>query len=167
MFEKSKEFVSPKSKTGAEAGILAAAWIIVVAAVALIIWKAAWIGGISIMLAVVPVYLNKVFTKEYAYVLMGDKLTVELVDYKQKRTPIGNPVFLEDLEVCARVDDMAHNDALKATYGQIIDARRSAGSKTSYFAAFERDGKRTLVYFEPTEMMLGEMKRYAENKIFD
>lgn len=167
MFEKSKEFVAPKAKTGQEIAIIAAAWVVVLAIVAVIISKVSFVGGISLMIGVVPLYLNKRFTKEFAYTLAGDKLTVELVDYKQKRTPVGNPVFLENLEVCAKVDDSAHNDALKATYAETIEGRTSPKSKTAYFAAFERDGKRTLVYFEPADMLLGEMKKYAEGKIFE
>lgn len=166
MFEKQKEFVAPKDKTGAQAGILAAAWLIIAAIVAVIVIKVSWIGGISLMLIVVPLYLNRVFTKEFVYTLTGDKLTVELADFRQNKTAVGSPVFLEDLEICAAVNDSAHNDALKATYSQTIDARRSPKSKTAFFAAFEREGKRTLVYFEPVDMLLDEMRKYASDKIF-
>ena len=166
MFEKSKEFVAPKAKTAGEVAIVAAAWVVVIAIVGLIIWKVSWIGGISAFLIVIPFYLNKLFTREYAYTLVGDKLTVEVVDFRQKRTSLGNPVFLENLEVCAKVDDSAHNDALKATYAQTIEARTSASSKTACFAAFERDGKRSLVYFEPSDMLIAEMKKYAGSNIF-
>ncbi len=166
MFEKGKEFVFPKAKSAKETAIIAAMWVIVAAAVAIIIAKAAWVGGISAMLVVVPIYINKAFTREIACTLTGDKLTAELVDFKQKRTPIGEPVFLEDLEVCARTDDQKHNDALKATYHKTVDARTSPHSKTGCFAAFERDGKRSIFYFEYNEMMIGEMKKYAEDKIF-
>ncbi len=167
MFESSKEFVSPKDKSGKEKFILAASCIIIIAVVLFIVIKVSFIGAILAMLVVIPFYLNKIFTKEVSYTVSGDKLTVEIVDYKQKRTPVGSSVFLEDLEVCAKIDDSAHNDALKATYAEIVDGRRSPKSKTAYFAAFERDGKRTLVYFEPVDMLLDEMKRYAENKIFE
>ncbi len=166
MFEKSKEFVAPKAKTAGEVAIIAAAWVVVAAAVGLIMMKVSWVGGISAMLVVVPLYLQKLFTREFAYTLVGDKLTVEVVDFRQNRTPLGSPVFMEDLEVCARIDDSAHNDALKATYVQTIEARTSPSSKTACFAAFERDGKRSLVYFEPVDMLVAEMKKYAADKIF-
>lgn len=166
MFEKGKEFVAPKAKTPAEKAIIAAAWIVVIAIVAVIIKWVSWVGGISAFLIVVPFYLMKRFSREYAYTLTGDKLTVETVDFKQKRTPVGNPVFLEDLEVCAKVSDTAHNDALKATYAQTIDARTSPKSATACFAAFERDGKRSLVYFEPVDMFVDEIKKYAAAKVY-
>ena len=166
MFEIGKEFVAPKAKTSGEIAIIAIAWIVVIAIVAVIIKWVSFVGGISAFLVVVPIYLMKLFTREYAYTLTGDKLTVEIVDFKQKRTPVGNPVFLEDMEVCAKVDDAAHNDALKATYAQIIEGRTSPKSQTACFAAFERDGKRSLVYFEPVDMFVDEMKKYSGAKIF-
>ena len=166
MFEKSKEFVAPKAKTAGEVAIIAAAWVVVAAVVGLIMFKVSWVGGISAMLVVVPLYLQKLFTREFAYTLVGDKLTVYIVDFRQNRTSIGNPVFLENLEVCAKVDDTAHNDALKATYVQTVEARTSPKSKTACFAAFERDGKRSLVYFEPVDMLVDEMEKYAADKIF-
>ncbi len=166
MFEKSKEFVAPKAKTAGEVAIIAAAWVVVAAVVGLIMFKVSWVGGISAMLVVVPLYLQKLFTREFAYTLVGDKLTVDIVDFRQNRTSLGNPVFLENLEVCAKVDDTAHNDALKATYVQTVEARTSPKSKTACFAAFERDGKRSLVYFEPVDMLVDEMKKYAADKIF-
>ncbi len=166
MFEKGKEFVFPKAKSAKETFIVVAAWVIVVAAVVLIIAKMAWVGGISAILAVFPVYITKIVKKEIVCSLVGDKLTAEVVDFKQKRVPLGEPVFLENLEVCAKMDDQKHNDALKATYQKTVDARTSSRSKDACFAAFERDGKRSIFYFEYNEMLIGEMKKYAEDKIF-
>lgn len=165
MFERQMEYAAPKRKTAAEKGILAAAWIIILALVAFIVIKVSWIGGICIMLIIVPLYLNKKFTKEYAYVLTGDKLTVSVVDFKGEKTPIGNPVFLENLTVCAMESDQEHNGALKDTYDEVIDAA-APKSTAAAFAAFDRDGRKTLVRFEPSDMMIAEMKKYAEKNIF-
>lgn len=166
MFEKSKEFVSPKAKSPKENAIVWGMAAVIAAVVAFLVVKVAWVAGISAMLIVVPVYLNKVFTKEVACIMTGDKLTVELIDFKQNRTALCEGVFVENLEVCAKVNDNEHNDALKATYQSTIDARTSSKSPDACFAAFERDGKRSLVYFEYNDMMIGEMKKYAADKIF-
>lgn len=166
MFGKSKEFVSPRAKSFGEKVGVWGCFAAVLLIVAVLITKIPWVGGICLMLMVVPFYINKIFTREVACILTGDKLTVEIIDYKQNRTPLGEGVFLENLEVCARIDDCAHNDALKATYQCVTDARTSQKSSGACFAAFERDSKRTLVYFEYNEMMIEEMKKYAAEKIF-
>ncbi len=166
MFEREKEFVAPKAKTGAEAGIVTGSVIVVVAVVALLIWKLSMIGGISAILVVIPVYLNMSMKKEYSYSFSGDRLTVSIVDFKGKKTQLGKPVFLENLVVCASESDEAHNGALKDTYSTVIDSRTSPKSKTAAFAVFERDGAKSLVRFEPLDMMIDEMKKYADKKIF-
>lgn len=166
MFEREMEFTAPKAKTGAEKLILTLMWLVIIAAVAIIIMKVSWIGGICAMLVVVPLYLNKIFTKEYSYTLTGDKLTVCITDYKGNKAPVGKGVFLENLTVCALESDAAHNGAMKDEYINVIDARTSPSSKTAAFAAFERDGEKSIVRFEPSDMMIAEMKKYAKENIF-
>ena len=166
MFEREREFVAPKAKSGAELGIVIGITVVIVALVAFLVTKVPWIGGICAFLIVVPIYLNMSFKKEYCYSLVSDKLTVRISDFKGKKTDIGNPVFLENLVICAKESDNAHNAALKDSYAEVIDARSSANSKTASFAVFERDGKKTLIRFEPSDMMIAEMKNYAEGKIF-
>lgn len=166
MFEREREFVAPKAKTGAELGIVIAITVIIVGLVAFLVTKVPWIAGICAFLIVVPIYLNMSFKKEYCYSLVSDKLTVRLANFKGKKTDIGKPVFLENMVVCAMESDSAHNAALKDKYTEVIDARTSANSKTAAFAVFERDGVKTLIRFEPSDMMTAEMKKYAESKIF-
>ena len=166
MFEREKEFVAPKAKTGAEMGIVIGALIFIVALVAFLVVKVSFIAGISGILIVVPIYLNMSFKKEYCYAFVGDKLTVRIADFKGKKTDIGKPVFMEDLVICAKESDEAHNKALKDTYSNVIDARTSPSSKTAVFAVFERDGEKSLVRFEPADMMIDEIKKFAGDKVF-
>lgn len=165
MFEREKEFVAPKAKTGVELGIVIVAAVVIVALVAFLVTTVSFIAGISGILIVVPIYLNMSFKKEYCYAFVGDKLTVRIADFKGKKTDIGKPVFIEDLVICAKESDEAHNKALKDTYSSVIDARTSPSSKTAVFAVFERDGVRTLVRFEPVDMMIDEIKRFAADKV--
>ncbi len=166
MFEREMEFVAPKAKTGKENAIVYGIAAVIIAVVAFIFIKVAWIGGICAIMLVVPIYMNKRFTKEYSYVLTGDKLTVDIVDFKGKKTPIGKPVFLENLVICAKDSDSQYNGKLNDTYSFVIDARTSPRSTTSAFGVFDRDGEKALVRFEPTDMMIAEMKKYAADKIF-
>lgn len=166
MFEREKEFVAPKAKTGAELCIVAGTAIVIVALVAFLVVKVSWIAGISAFLIVIPFYINMRFKKEFAYSFVGDKLTVRLANFKGDKTDIGQPVFMEDLVVCAKDSDDRYNKALNDTYANVIDARSSAGSKTAAFAVFERDGQKSLVRFEPVDMMIDEMKHFAGDKVF-
>ncbi len=166
MFEREKEFVAPKAKTAGETGLVAGAAVLIVAIVAILITKVSLLGGLSAILIVIPFYLNTRTKKEYSYSFMSDRLSVSISDYKGKKTMIGEPVFLENLIVCAKDTDGAHNAALNDQYDEVIDARTSPSSKTAAFAAFERDGKKTLVRFEPVDMMAEEMKKYAKDKVF-
>lgn len=166
MFEREKEFVTPKAKTGAELAVVAVTAIVIVALVCFLVVKVSWIAGISAFLIVIPFYMNMRFKKEFAYSFVGDKLTVRLVDYKGNKTDIGKPVFMEDLVVCAKESDERYNKALNDTYANTVDARKSAGSKTAAFAVFERDGQKSLVRFEPVDMMIAEMKSFAGDKVY-
>lgn len=166
MFEREKEFVAPKAKTPAERVIVVGMTVFIVALVAFLVTKVPWIAGICAFLVVVPVYLNFRFKKEYAYAFVGDKLTVRVADFKGNKTDIGKPVFMEDLVVCAKEDDDRYNEALKATYQNLIDARTSPSSKTAVFAVFDRNGEKSLVRFEPVDMMIDEIKKFAADKVF-
>ncbi len=166
MFEREKEFVAPKAKSGAELGIVIGITAVIVALVAVLVTKVPWIAGICAFLVVVPIYLNFTFKKEYSYAFVGDRLTVRLVNFKGKKTDIGQPVFMEDLVVCAKDSDERYNKALKDTYSNLIDARTSPNSKTAVFAVFDRAGQKSLVRFEPVDMMIAEMKGFAGDKIF-
>ena len=165
MFEREKEFVAPKAKTGAENVIVAVSTVVIVALVAFLVMKVSWIAGISAFLIVIPIYLNMSFKKEYCYAFVGDKLTVRIANFKGNKTDIGKPVFVENLVVCAKESDGAYNKALNDTYTSVIDARTSPSSKTAAFAVFERDGEKTLVRFEPVDMMVDEIKRFAGDKV--
>ena len=86
MFEREKEFVAPKAKTGAELGIVVGITVVIVALVAFLVTKVPWIAGICAFLIVVPIYMNFSFKKEYCYTLVGDRLTVKLANLKGKKT---------------------------------------------------------------------------------
>jgi len=94
---------------------------------------------------------------EHKYEVASAKLSIYEIYGRKKQIPVFEHL-ISDFKIVAPMNDQYKDEYTKADV--IIDQRGSIASTDSYFAAFEKDGQRTVVMFEATNKMLKVMKFY-------
>jgi len=163
------EHIVKKTKTAKE-GMYTAG--IILAAIAIIFFVAPVIGNMigfpfaSALIQVLTIYGVYYFVTalntEYEYALTGSELDVDCITAKRKRKRLVS-VDCKKFEIVAPVNEgdyMADYRMYK-----VLDYAGNKMSQNCYFAAYEQNGIKTCLMFEPTEAMLRGMKKYIPDKV--
>ncbi len=162
MDEKSKEFVAAKHWDTKQTVSFIAAFVVYVVVCSLILTFVGFIAGVFIALGGGAIYLMfNTFKAEYAYTI-SQRLTVEILKSGNKRKPIAE-FFISDMLACAPYN-RAEYKSLNEGAAETQNASTDKEDEKTYFALFERDGKKTVLLFTPTEMMLNELDRHTSHK---
>lgn len=129
----------------------------VIALFAVVKGAALW-GGILFVLLIALVFFTQRLVKEERKVTISEaKLHIYAVNGSGKAK-----LMFEELvsafSVIAPVNE--ENKAAYTDVDRVVDGRGDAKSPDAYFGLLEKDGKKTAVFFEVTNKMLGIMKFY-------
>lgn len=102
--------------------------------------------------------------KEYEYVLTNAEIDIDIISGQRHRKRMAN-FNLVNLELCANVNNPEHSGRLSGSFQETVVAEVSPRSPYTYFAIFSKDGKRTLLRFEPPLLMLQEMQKIVKSKV--
>lgn len=116
------------------------------------------IGAVMPILTFILVGLTWKFAQlEHKYEVANAKLRIsEIYGRKRQETVFEN--LVSEFSLIAPVTD-EYKDTIKNA-DKILDYRGSKSSPDSYFALLEKDGKKTVVYFEAIKKMLKTMQFY-------
>lgn len=159
MNEKNKEFVADKKWDAWQVGVFVG--VIVVALVVLWFTRtiAFMIAFLFVLAALSLYYMKNTFKAEYAYTI-SSKFTVEILQSGGKRKPVCE-FFISDMTLCGVYDD-ENKKKLADVSETIVAATDVKDDEETYFALFEREGKKRAVLFTPNDMMLAELKKHTD-----
>ncbi len=109
-------------------------------------------------------YLLKGMNVEYEYAVTNGELDIDRITAKSKRKRIFS-ANCKDFEILARASNENFNEAKNIK--NIIKAVSSDDSPDIYFIVLHYKESKTLVLFEPDEIMLKTFKNYIPKKVLN
>lgn len=109
-------------------------------------------------------YVIKSQNIEYEYAYTNGELDVDRIVAESRRKRLLS-VDCKDFEIVAKVSSDKYSDEYRKIPNK-VEAVSSMTSPDVYFAVFENDGKRTILYFEPNDKMIEAMWKYIPRKFF-
>ncbi|MGN1098077.1 MAG: DUF6106 family protein [Clostridia bacterium] len=110
-------------------------------------------------------YLATGLRREFEYVLTNDHLDVDVIVAGRSRKRLCG-FDMEEMEICARVNDPDKNGEMKRSFAKTIEAASAPDAENAYFVIFPGEGGNTLLIFEPNDKILDGMSLYTRSKIF-
>lgn len=101
---------------------------------------------------------------EYEYAFTNGELDVDKIIAESRRKKILS-IDYKDFEIAAKLNSDEYTNEYKNIPNR-IEAVSSMSSPDVYFAVFENNGKRTILFFEPDDRMIDAMWRYIPRKFF-
>ncbi|SNX53431.1 DUF6106 family protein [Thermoanaerobacterium sp. RBIITD] len=101
---------------------------------------------------------------EYEYAFTNGELDVDKIIAESRRKKILS-IDCKDFEIAAKLNSDEYTNEYKNIPNR-IEAVSSMSSPDVYFAVFENNGKRTILFFEPNDRMIDAMWRYIPRKFF-
>lgn len=117
-----------------------------------------------ILFAYLAYYLISSRNIEYEYALTNSELDIDKIIAGRKRKKVLS-IDCKNFDIVANVNSDKFTGDVKSINNR-IEAVSSLNSSNIYFAAFDNNGRRTLLFFEPDERMLDAMWRYIPRKLF-
>ena len=106
---------------------------------------------------------------EYEYILTNSDMDIDKIMSKKGRKHVVSFNFT-NIDICARVDDNMHNDALKREEPdrKVYDLTGDRSRGGVYFVDYFDDEKsqKVRVLFQPTSRMLDEIRKFNPRNIF-
>ena len=139
----------------------------VMAAVAVTIFGAGYVGQIALILGAGIIYLGyRLQTRmniEYEYLVTNDSLDVDKIISQRKRTRIFSS-DCKSFDAIGMVHSRNHGPHVTED-ASVIFAASSMASEDLYFVLLRYKGKKTVLYFEPDRRMLDSFRRFIPKKI--
>ena len=156
MNERSKEFVAKKKWDAWQVGLFTG--VIIAMLVVMFILRTIWwmVAFLFVLVILSLYYMKNTFKAEYAYTL-SNKLFVEILKSGGKRESLGE-FFLSWMTCCGKYTK-ENKAKLTDVHETVVAATDVKDEDETYFALFEKDGKKTVLLFTPNEMMLSELKK--------
>jgi hypothetical protein len=161
MDEKAKEFVAPKRWTGKQILLFAVTVAVLIAAIVFTLSKFAPVAIIFIFGILGVYYMFNSFKAEYAYTI-SNRFLVEVLKKNGDRVSVAD-LFMSDMTLCAPCSNPQYKESAESA-DKLIDVSTDKSDSKTYFALFERDEKKTVVLFTPSEMMLNEIDKHTSHK---
>jgi hypothetical protein len=109
-------------------------------------------------------YLISSRSIEYEYIVTNGELDIDIILARQRRKRIFNGKSKE-FEILARIDSDKYSSEYQ-TIKSKINAVSSMRSKNIYFLVSRYKDNKTIVFFEPNEKIIKNLKSYNPRKIF-
>ncbi len=166
------ENLVPRKKTGKDAIIIVGVillGIVLTCALALFLFGMPIVGQFVLLLIAGVWYVAyKLISRrrvEFEYIVTNGDMDVDKIVAKRKRTRLLS-VNAKEIEVMAPIDDPNfQRDQQNINIMERLDVSSGDPQARRYFAVFMKEGKRTLIIFEPTRKMLAIFKRYRPQNI--
>ncbi|MCI9625233.1 MAG: hypothetical protein HFI90_00445 [Clostridia bacterium] len=102
---------------------------------------------------------------EFEYIVTNSDMDVDKIVAKRKRTRILS-LNAKEIEIMAPVNDPDfQREQQNVNIVERMDISSGNPEARRYFAVFMREGKRTMIIFEPTRKMLAIFKRYRPQDV--
>ena len=109
-------------------------------------------------------YLIKSKNIEYEYAVTNGEIDVDKI-ISQKRRKRLLSTHCKNFEILARVKSTHYNDNYAKIQNKIF-AGSTMDSDDLYFAVFQHNNKRTILYFEPSDKMIKAFRRFIPGKMY-
>lgn len=114
-------------------------------------------------------YIAYVFIRsrsiEYEYIVTNGDLDIDMIIAQRKRKRVFSGPCKE-FEMVAKLTSGQYDHNIQSIKNRVM-AVSSMESPDVYFISLAKDGKRTLVFFEPHAKMIESFKKYIPRKVFD
>jgi len=102
---------------------------------------------------------------EYEYIVTNGDLDIDMIIAQRKRKRIFS-ASCKDFDVVAKLNSEQYDHNTQNIKNRIM-AASSIEATDVYFISLVKDGKKTLVFFEPHVKMVESFKKYIPRKVFD
>jgi hypothetical protein len=102
---------------------------------------------------------------EYEYIVTNGDLDIDMIIAQRKRKRVFSGTCNE-FEMIAKLTSGQYNHNTQNIKNRVM-AVSSMESSDVYFISLVKDGKSTLVFFEPHAKMIESFKKYIPRKVFD
>ncbi|WP_110461514.1 DUF6106 family protein [Ruminiclostridium sufflavum] len=102
---------------------------------------------------------------EYEYIVTNGDLDIDIIIAQRKRKRIFSG-SCKDFEMIAKLTSGKYDYNNQNTKDRVV-AVSSMDSSDVYFISFIKDGKKSLVFFEPHAKMVESFKKYIPLKVFE
>ena len=102
---------------------------------------------------------------EYEYIVTNGDLDIDMIIAQRKRKRIFSGAC-KDFEMVAKLTSGKYDYNCQNNKDRIV-AVSSMDSSDVYFISINKDGKKTLVFFEPHAKMVESFKKYIPLKVFE
>ena len=102
---------------------------------------------------------------EYEYIVTNGDLDIDMIIAQRKRKRIFSGAC-KDFEMIAKLTSGKYDHNYQNNKDRIV-AVSSMDSSDVYFISINKDGKKTLVFFEPHAKMVESFKKYIPLKVFE
>ena len=154
-------------KKGMKEYLKVAAMIFVALIVAMIATSYLFPQGVVILVYVGIIYGVRYFignlNVEYEYSITNGEIDIDKIINQKKRKKLYS-TSCKDIELMAKITSSKYNQSI-AKAPLIIKAVSSMASPDVYFAVVNSSGKKVLVYFEPDEKMLKNLKTMLASRL--
>jgi len=104
------------------------------------------------------------FNIEYEYILTNDELDIDKIVNMKKRKRILT-VSCKEFDILAKKDSENYTEKIEKTENKFTFCS-TMKAENLYFVLLNYKNQRTVIYFEPDERMLAEIKRIIPKKVF-
>lgn len=117
-----------------------------------------------LIIGYVSFYLIKSRNIEFEYALTNNYFDIDMIIDGKRRKPVLR-TDCKDFELVARVNSDKFTNEIKGIKNR-IEAVSSMDSEGIYFAVFDYNSIKTLLFFEPGEKIIDAMWRYIPRKLY-
>lgn len=114
---------------------------------------------VSVAVLFVCYLINKKFNKEYEYIVTNGELDIDMIIGQNKRKRVFSMPVKEFILV-ASAEDRQYEREFEMVNTK-FDVSEGEISSTTYFALYEKEGKKIKLIFSPNEKILKAIKTYA------
>lgn len=162
------EKIVKKKKTMTDYAIIAGIIFLSILLV-LVILSFKFLGSLVPLLLVGICYIAYILIRnrsiEYEYILTNGDLDIDMIIAERKRKRIFSGTC-KDFEMIAKLTSGKYDYNYQNNKDRIV-AVSSMNSPDVYFISINKDGKNTLVFFEPHAKMIESFKKYIPLKVFE
>ncbi len=152
MNEQGKEFVAKKKWEGWQKACFFGMIVFMCVLLYLTRTIAFMIAFLFVLMALSLYYMINTFKQEYAYTI-SNKFVCEVLKSSGKRKPICE-FYTDDMTFTGSYYE---NDTKADDADEFFYAAADVRDEGTYIAVFERDGKKSVVFFTPNDMMKGAL----------